>query len=197
MPPDRIHSPCRPCIGIALGIELHHAAHFSSVLSRKTGGVNAHRLQVVSLDLRTKAWGAIVGERKPVDHELRLVFGAPADAKPRSLHRASPAGYSRDPAPICRATTAPGLRICLEPICMIEEGRSGSIRVVSAFTVTTVLTGATSSLIANSIGIADPTCTVFETAENPCFSDCDQIDTIRHPVYVGGSLGIGRRATLY
>ena len=64
------------CVGIALGIELHHPAHFSSVLRGKAGGVDAHRIQIIGPNLRTKAWGAIVSERNSVNDELRLIFRA-------------------------------------------------------------------------------------------------------------------------
>src|SRR5580704_9298775 len=61
-------------IRIALGIEFHDSAHLSSVLRGKAGSVDAHRVQIVGSNLRTKAWRAIVSERNAINHELRLVF---------------------------------------------------------------------------------------------------------------------------
>ena len=57
-------------------VDFHHAAHFSAVLGRDAGGVNVHRLRVVRLDFGAETGRAIVCERNPIDHELRLIFRA-------------------------------------------------------------------------------------------------------------------------
>ena len=61
---------------VSRGIHLDHAAHLPSVLGRNAGRVDAHRLNVVGLDLRAIAGRAVVGQRDAIEHELGLVFRA-------------------------------------------------------------------------------------------------------------------------
>src|SRR5579871_965563 len=55
-------------------VELDNAAHLSTVLGWKASGVDTHRIEIVSFDLRAKAWRAIVGQRNAVDDKLCLVL---------------------------------------------------------------------------------------------------------------------------
>ena len=55
-------------------VDLDHPAHFSTVFGRNPGGVNAHRLNIVRFNFRTKARRTVVRQRNPIDHNLCLVF---------------------------------------------------------------------------------------------------------------------------
>src|ERR1700735_1520354 len=58
-------------------VDLNHPSHFSSIFSGEASSVDAHRLHVVSFNLRSEARRAIIGERDAVHDKLSLVLGTP------------------------------------------------------------------------------------------------------------------------
>ena len=57
-------------------VELLYRRHPRPIWAEDVSYIDDHRLHIVRLDLRTRAWRAIAGQRNAVDDKLRLIFGA-------------------------------------------------------------------------------------------------------------------------
>ena len=66
--------PVKPEPLIASGLHFNHAAQLAAVFSGKPRHHLGHFLHVVSIEIRYKSRGAILGERHPVYDILHLVF---------------------------------------------------------------------------------------------------------------------------
>src|SRR5208282_6406041 len=70
------HLTVKTWLSVLECVDFNHSSHFSSVFRRNACGVNAQRLQVVSVHGRSEAGRAIVGQRDAIDYKLRLILRA-------------------------------------------------------------------------------------------------------------------------
>ena len=70
------HLAVKTLARVAHGVHFNHATHFPAVFGGEVRGVDAQRLDVVGLDLRTEAGRAVVRQWDAVNDNLSLILGA-------------------------------------------------------------------------------------------------------------------------
>src|SRR5579863_2379715 len=68
--------PMKTLSRVLQSIDLNNAAHFASVLSRDSCGINAHGLNGTGFNFWAEARRTVIGERDSVHYKLGLIFRA-------------------------------------------------------------------------------------------------------------------------